>query len=77
MAIADYATEGLIPVLSASNLEIASKVITILSSIEEITKNVSEDSTQISLVIPLFQALSKILKQCDDDTGGGVVLMKF
>jgi len=69
MAIAAYATEGSIPVLSASNLEIADKVITVLSPIEEITKNVSEDSAPISLIIPLVRALNKTLEQCDDDVG--------
>ena len=69
MAIAAYATDGSIPVLSPSNLDIADKIITVLSPIEEITKNVSEDSAPISLVIPLVRALSKTLQQCDDDVG--------
>jgi len=50
-----YATEGSIPVLSVSNFEIASKVITVLSPIEEITKNDSEDSAPISLLNPLVR----------------------
>ena len=69
MALAAYATEGSIPVLTTSNLEIADKVITVLSPIEEITKNVSKDCASISLIIPLVRALTKKLEQSDDDIG--------
>jgi len=59
MAIAAYATEGSIPVLNTYNLEIANKVIIVLSPIEETTKIVPEDSAPISFIIPLVRTLSK------------------
>ena len=48
MAIATYgAADGPIPVLTASQLDIATKVINILSPIKEITRNISADFSLI------------------------------
>jgi len=69
MAIAAYGTDGSIPVLIASQLDIAAKVINILKPIEEITKNISAEATSISQVIPLVRALSKVLEEEVEDTG--------
>ena len=69
MAIAAYGADGSIPVLTASQLDIATKVINILSPIEEITKNISAEFSSISQVIPLVRALRKVLEKEVEDTG--------
>ena len=47
MAIAAYGADGPIPVLTASQLDIATKVINILSPIKEITRNISAEFSLI------------------------------
>jgi len=69
MAIAAYGADGSIPVLTASQLDIATKVINILSPIEEITRNISVESATILQVIPLVRALTKVLEKEVEDTG--------
>ena len=69
MAVAVYATDGSIPVLSSSQLDIAAKVINILSPIEEITRNISAEAASISQVIPLVRVLTKVLEKEVEDTG--------
>ena len=65
VSLAAYGADGAIPVLTASQLDTANKVINILAPIEEITQNIS---ASISQVIPLVRALNKVLKE-DQDTG--------
>ena len=69
MALAAYGSDGTIPVLSAHQLDIANKVITVLNPIEEITKNISADIAPISVIIPLVRVLNKTLQQDDADIG--------
>jgi len=69
MAIAAYGADGSIPVLTASQLDIAVKVINILTPIEEITRNISAEAASISQVIPLVRALAKELEEEVKDTG--------
>ena len=69
MAIAAYGADVSIPVLTASQLDIATKVINILSPIEEITKNISAEFSSISQVIPLVRALRQVLEKEVEDTG--------
>jgi len=69
MAIAAYGVDGSIPVLTASQLIIATKVINILSPIEEITRNISAESASMSQVIPLVRALTKALEKEVEDNG--------
>ena len=69
MAIAAYGADGSIPVLSASQLDIATKVINTLTPIEEITRNISAEADSISQVIPLVRALAKVLEKEVEDTG--------
>ena len=69
MAIATYGVDGSIPILSASQLDIASKVIDIVSPIEEITRNISAEAASISQVIPLVRALTKVLEKEAEDIG--------
>jgi len=60
MAFAAYGADGSIPVLTASLLDIAAKVINILSLYKEITRNISVEATSISQVIPL---LAKVVQE--------------
>ena len=69
MALAAYGLDGAIPVLSVCQLDIANKVIDVLTPIEEITKNISADNSPISVIIPLVRALHKALQQHDGDIG--------
>jgi len=69
MAIAAYGTDGSIPVLTASQLDIAAKIINILKPIEEITKNISAEATSIPQVIPLVRTLAKVLEEEVEDNG--------
>ena len=69
MAISAYGADGSIPVLTASQLDIATKVINILSPIEEITRNISAESASILQVIPLVRALMKVLEKVVENTG--------
>ena len=69
MVMAAYGSDGAIPVLSASQLDIANKLIDVfLTPIEEITKNISADNAPISVIIPLVRVLHKTL-QHDGDIG--------
>ena len=47
MALAAYGSDGTTPVLSAHQLDIANKVITVLNPIEEIAQNISADIAPI------------------------------
>ena len=69
MAIAAYGVDGSIPVLTASQLDIASKIIDTLSPIEEITRNVSAKAAPISQVIPLVRTSTKVLEKEADNIG--------
>ena len=67
MSLAAYGSDGSIPVLTAAQLDIASKVINMLLPIDEITKCISEDTACISVIIPLVRGLRKTLEQSDED----------
>lgn len=69
MALAAYASEYSIPQLSGNQLDIAAKVITVLSPIEELTKAVSAESSCLSLIIPFVRMLTKTLEKSHDDRG--------
>ena len=69
MALAAYGANGNVSVLTSSQLDTATKVINILTPIEEITKNISADSSTISQIIPLVRGLMKVLAEQDDDHG--------
>ena len=74
VALAAYGVDGYIPLLTASQLDTANKVVKVLKPVEEITKHISNDNATISLVIPLVYALQETLEEHDD--GGGVHRMK-
>ena len=67
--LAAYGSEGSIPVLTATQLDIANKVINVLLPVEEITKYISEDTACISVIIPLVRGLEKTLERSDEDRG--------
>jgi len=69
VALAAYGVDGSIPLLTASQLDTANKVVKVLKPVEEITKCISKDDATISLVIPLVYALQKTLEEHDDDSG--------
>ena len=69
MALAAYGSDGAIPVLSAHKLDIANKIIKVLTPVEEKTKNNLADTAPISVIIPLVRVLHKTLQQNDGDIG--------
>ena len=69
MVLAAYGTDGSISVLTSSQLDTATKVINILTPIEEITKDISADTSTISQNIPLVRGLKKVLEEQDNDHG--------
>ena len=69
MAIGAYAMEYDIPQLSAHQLELANKIIKILSPVEEITQCVSADAASVSVIIPFIQILDKSFTENEDDYG--------
>ena len=52
MALAVYATENNIPQLTPNQLEIARKMVMVLSPVEEITQSISKETATLSVVIP-------------------------
>ena len=69
MALAAYATQFPIPVLSAHQLALATKVVAALGLIEEVTQSVSSDTASIPVVIPILRMLTKSLEKHHDDQG--------
>ena len=67
MALAAYATEKDIPVLSSNQLDLAEKVISVLGPIDEITNSISATATSVSVVIPFLRMLTKTLEKQDND----------
>ena len=75
VAIAAYTTEYRgIPQQTPNQLDIASKVVAVLGSVEEITKSISTEEASASLIIPFVQALLLTLQKNTDDDG--VLTMK-
>ena len=50
-------------------IDIANKVIKVMTIIEEVTKSISADAATVSVIIPFVCIVSKSLSQSDDDTG--------
>jgi len=69
MALAAYAAENDIPQLTANQLEIARKMVLILSTVEEITQAISKQTATLSMVIPMIRVLLKSWEKEDDDRG--------
>ena len=68
MSVAAYGSDGTIPVLMSAQLDIANKVINVLSPVEEVTRSISEDKACI-FVIPLVRGLRKTLEQSGENRG--------
>ena len=62
MALAAYASENDLAVLTPYQLYLAGEVVAALQPIEEVTKAISADSTSITVVIPLITMLTKTLE---------------
>ena len=69
MALAAYATESDIPILSATQLDLAEKIIAALLPINELTNSVSADSASVSVIIPFVKMLIKTLEKHHNDSG--------
>ena len=70
MALAAYNIENDdIPQLSAHQLDIIDKVVTVLKPVEEITQSISTAAASISVVIPFVKALKRSLEDSSDDRG--------
>lgn len=69
MAIAAYATEHSIVQLTAHQLQLATKIVAVLSPIEEMTKSTSADAASISVVLPFVRILRRTLDEHHDDSG--------
>ena len=69
IALATYGTDGSISALTSLQLDTAAKVINILTPIEEITKDISADTSTISQIISLVRDLKKVLEEQDNDHG--------
>ena len=65
MSLAAYESDGTIPVLMSAQLDIANKVINILSPVEKVTRSISEDKACISVIIPLVRGLRKTLAKTE------------
>ena len=69
MALAAYATESDIPILSATQLDLAEKIVATLLPIDELTNSVSADSASVSVIIPFVKMLIKTLEKHHNDSG--------
>ena len=66
IAIAAYGAHKSIPVLTASQFDIAAKIINILTPIEQITRNISTETALIWQAISNIRALAKVLEEVED-----------
>ena len=76
MALAAYATKyfDIIP-FTSNQLDIAAKVVKVLSLVEEMTRSISTDAASVSLLIPFIRTLRLSLEK-DDGSDKGVQTMK-
>ena len=63
MALAAYAMEKEIPILTPTQIDLAEK------PIDEITNSISADASSISVVIPFLRMLTKTLEKVHHDEG--------
>ena len=77
MALAAYNTEhDDIPQLSAHQLDIIDKVITVLKPVEDVTQSISSAEASISIVIPFVKALRRSLEDHSSDDSGVQTMKK-
>ncbi len=69
LVLAAYATEFNITQLTSNHISFASKLIKILTPIEEVTKSISTSAASVSVTILYVRIISKSLEPDDDDRG--------
>ena len=69
MALAAYAAENNIAQLTPMQLEIARRMVFVLSPVEEITQSISKETATLSVVIPNIRVLLRSWEKQDDDQG--------
>ena len=69
MALAAYAAENNIAQLTPMQLEIARRMVLVLSPVEEITQSISKETATLSVVIPNIRVLLRSWEKQDDDQG--------
>ena len=73
MALAAYSTENSIAQLTPVQLELAKRIVLVLSPVEEVTKSISKETATLSVVIPNIRALLWSWEKQDDQ---GIRTMK-
>lgn len=69
MALAAYAAENNIAQLTPMQLEIARRMVLVLSPVEEVTQSISKETATLSVVIPNIRVLQRSWEKQDDDQG--------
>ena len=69
MVLAAYSTENSIAQLTPTQLELAKRIVLVLSPVEEITQSISKETATLSVVIPNIHVLLRSWEKQDDDQG--------
>ena len=69
MALAAYAAENNIAQLTPMQLEIARRMVLVLSPVEETTQSISKETATLSVVIPNIRVLLRSWEKQDNDQG--------
>ena len=69
MALTAYAAENSIVQLTPTHLELAKRIVVVLSPVEEITQSISKETAALSFVIPNIRVLLRSWEKQDDDQG--------
>ena len=69
MALAAYAVENSIVQYTPTQLELAKRIVVVLSPVEEITQSISKETAVLSVVIPNIRVLLQSWKKHHDDQG--------
>ena len=69
LALAAYAADNNIQHLTANQLEMARRMVLVLSPVEEITQATSKETATLSIVIPHIRVLLRSWEKQDDDMG--------
>ena len=69
MALAAYAAENSIVQLTPTQLELAKRIVVVLSPVEEITQSISKETAALSVVIPNIRVLLRSWEKHHDDQG--------
>ena len=69
MALAAYAAENSIAQFTPTQLELAKRIVVVLSPVEEITQSISKETATLSVVIPNIRVLLRAWEKNHDDQG--------